>query len=312
MPVRADLPFTVIGGYLGAGKTTLVNELLRDPRGRRFGVVVNDIGEIDVDAALIDVAETDMVTLGNGCVCCSAVDGFQTALATLLEPARGIDHVVVEVSGVGDPWKVAQWGRTPGFELDAVIVLADAEQIRRQAADRYIGETVLTQLAGADLVVVTKADLVPGDLVDVLAWIGDHCEAPMLCPDRGSRSIAELLSAARAGSGAESPRSHAHHRTWKLGDPAAGPRDRWKAWLGAAPTGVMRAKGFVDDGSNLLLVQLVGRRGEVTRWRGDATIPGLVVVATLEADEAAVEAWLQQARCIQQPGERWERDERRS
>ena len=74
----------------------------------------------------------------------------------------------------------------------------------------------------------------------------------------------------------------------------------------------MRAKGFVDDGSNLLLVQLVGRRGEVTRWRGDATIPGLVVVATLEADEAAVEAWLQQARCIQQPGERWESDERRS
>ncbi len=67
--------------------------------------------------------------------------------------------MIVEVSGVGDPRTVAQWGRTPGFTLDAVVVLADAETVRERAADRYVGETVVTQLAGADLVVVTHLDV---------------------------------------------------------------------------------------------------------------------------------------------------------
>jgi G3E family GTPase len=110
----APIPLTVLGGYLGAGKTTLLNRLLADPKGRRLGVIVNDVGEISVDVALVAEADGDTIGLTNGCVCCSLADGFLGALDRLREPHRGIDHIVVEVSGVGDPWKVAQWGRTPG------------------------------------------------------------------------------------------------------------------------------------------------------------------------------------------------------
>ena len=153
------LPLTVVGGYLGAGKTTLINALLADPAGERIAVLVNDFGDIDIDARLMDSDDADVMSLTNGCICCSLADGFAEALDRIRDLAGRIDRVVIEVSGVGDPRKVAQWGHVPGFTLDGVVVLVDAETVRERSRDRYVGETVLSQLAGADLVVVTRADL---------------------------------------------------------------------------------------------------------------------------------------------------------
>jgi G3E family GTPase len=313
----APIPLTVLGGYLGAGKTTLLNRLLADPKGRRLGVIVNDVGEISVDVALVAETDGDTIGLTNGCVCCSLADGFLGALDRLREPERGIDHVVVEVSGVGDPWKVAQWGRTPGFVLDTVVVLADAETVVSRADDQWVGETVRAQLAGADIVLLTRLDLAEDPdrvIADLTGWLTDVTVAPVVtdaavivdgitAPDPAR--LAALGDARRAdGHGpAELHESgsaaHARHRVVTIETTSPRPRSEWKTWLGDAPEAVVRVKGFVpvvaERSTVVELVQLAGRRIEVTAWRG--AVPDttrLVVIAG--HDPAGLDDWIDRAR----------------
>ena len=151
---------TVIGGYLGAGKTTLVNRLLAGATGERVAVIVNDFGSINIDAELIQSADKDTVRLSNGCMCCSASDGLAAALARLCARADEIDRIVIETSGVSEPGKVAKNAHGFRLPLDAVIVMADAEQLPAQASNRYVGDVVRRQLAQADLILLNKIDLV--------------------------------------------------------------------------------------------------------------------------------------------------------
>jgi G3E family GTPase len=152
------IPVTIIGGYLGAGKTTLINRLLRKPLDRTLGVLINDFGAINVDAELIAAHDGETLTLTNGCVCCSIADGFGNALERLRDST--IDHVVVEASGAAVPSKVADIAETwPGYRLAGTRVLVDATDWRRQLTDKYIGHLVRAQLHGAGLRLVTKLDL---------------------------------------------------------------------------------------------------------------------------------------------------------
>ena len=169
----APLPVTVIGGYLGAGKTTLVNHLLRERAGRRIAVLVNDFGELSIDDDLIESADGKVMRLAGGCVCCSFGNDLVAALMDmpLLDPPP--DHILIETSGVALPGSVARTLRLlPALVLDAVLVLADAETLRARAADRYVGDTVLQQLREADLLVLNKADLVAPQVLDALRqWL---------------------------------------------------------------------------------------------------------------------------------------------
>src|SRR4051794_19414238 len=131
MTAPNPIPLTVIGGYLGAGKTTLLNRLLHQNEGRRFAVLVNDFGSINIDAALIASHDGETMSLTNGCICCSLANGFLTALTQLRNRAEPPEHIIVEASGVADPLKIAQYGHTPGFRLESIIVLADAETVRK-------------------------------------------------------------------------------------------------------------------------------------------------------------------------------------
>lgn len=154
------IPFTVIGGYLGAGKTTLLNHILRNNEGRRFALLVNDFGSINIDAALIKNQDGETINLANGCICCTLAAGFTSALYTILERDPLPDHIIVEASGVADPHKIAQYGRTPRFYLDGVIVVVDAELVRSKAKDKYVGQMVIQQLKSADILILNKIDLV--------------------------------------------------------------------------------------------------------------------------------------------------------
>ena len=154
-----SIPVTVLGGFLGAGKTTALNALLRGT-GLRVAVLVNDFGAVNIDAGIIESRGGGMVSLSNGCVCCALGPDLGEGIARLaaLEPAP--DAIVIEASGVSDPWRIAQLARLEaGVHLDSVLVLADAVRLPALLADRWLADTLERQVARADLVLLTHADL---------------------------------------------------------------------------------------------------------------------------------------------------------
>src|SRR3546814_17999490 len=116
------IPLTVIGGFLGAGKTTLLNRLLRQS-GRRYIVLVNDFGAVNIDAALIASHDGSTINLANGCVCCPMADGLAEALLRVLDAQVRPEHIVIDASGVGGPWQLAGHAlAAPGWHRAAVGV----------------------------------------------------------------------------------------------------------------------------------------------------------------------------------------------
>ena len=162
------LKLSVIGGFLGAGKTTLLNRLLRHAT-QRYGVIVNDFGSINVDAGLIVGQDQGVIALANGCVCCAAGDDMGDALHRIAGRTPPPDHVLIEASGVSDPWRIAQLALIePGFDLQPLLVLADASALETQLADRWIADAVSSQFTYAELIVLTKTDLVDAATQDRL------------------------------------------------------------------------------------------------------------------------------------------------
>ncbi len=263
------VPLTVIGGYLGAGKTTMLNRLLAEPGGRRLGVVVNDFGELAIDALLLGAAGVgDIVSLPNGCVCCTLGADLRQTLVAMLAGPTPPDQIVIEVSGVADPAATAAWGTVPPFAPGGVIVLAAADAVRRQADDRYVGGEVRRQLAGADLVVVTKPDLVIArDRQDVEAWCARVAGgAPVVCAERGSPPI-DVVLGQRPADVADGVRPVSHEDDYvrlAWSSSCATSVAALRRVLDELPVGVLRMKGFVAVESGAMVgIDVVGRTREI-------------------------------------------------
>jgi len=242
------IPLTVIGGFLGAGKTTLVNHLMRTAT-RRYGVLVNDFGAINIDAELIVSQQGASIALTNGCVCCSLGDDFGAALEALAGRTPAPEHIIVEASGVSDPWRIAQVALIePGFELEPLVIMVDAAAILGQLADRWVAGTIERQLAFAELVVLNKSDLA-ADLPAVGAAIASRRpEAFLLTTTHAMIAEAALhfTPPARPRASrlaADAPPMHGFTTTlWRC----PGPLDpvRLRAVLEQLPRSVLRVKGF--------------------------------------------------------------------
>jgi G3E family GTPase len=161
---------TVLGGCLGAGKTSLLNHLLASDHGLRIGVLVNDFGAVSIDAGLVVGVEGETVQLAGGCICCTIREDLLGALQSLLDRPDPPQHVVIETSGVSDPKAVVDTlevaARTGWAEIDAVIVVVDAERL----PELRTRERILAggQIAAADVIVVNKVDLVPAAALERL------------------------------------------------------------------------------------------------------------------------------------------------
>lgn len=271
------VPITFVGGYLGAGKTTAINELLAHTD-RPIAVIVNDVGAVNIDAALIRRRHGDTIELTDGCVCCSSVDGLGAAFDRIRSRPEPPDHVVVELSGVGEPAQVVPWGRSAGFVLDGVVVVAAADQLGGTAGlPRWIDERIDVQLTAADLLVLTKTDVVDG-ATEALARARLERVAggtPVLDRARGAApgAVGRFLAlGGRRPSGPAAvpdPTLFDAHRVTTVAPPAGATLSELDAWLDAltrhAPERVVRVKGFVDTAdAGLVLVQVVGSRRELT------------------------------------------------
>ena len=155
MPV----PILLVAGFLGAGKTTVVNRLLTDARGERIAAVVNDFGAINIDAELIAGASDGVVSLANGCICCSLEGDLLRTLAAILRRTPRPEAIVIETSGVADPADIVRnlmdpviWREAP---LEAVLCVVDAAAPAAALDDALLR----SQLRAADIVALSKVDL---------------------------------------------------------------------------------------------------------------------------------------------------------
>jgi len=141
------LPLTLISGYLGAGKTTFINGLLGSANkgDTRIVVLVNDFGDVAIDASLISSITTDTISLINGCACCLVNDDLERQLSNLVEAGQ-YDQVVFEASGVADSAKLLrQLRHFPGLTVSAHLTLVDLSVIQGQVRDKFIGEQIQHQ-----------------------------------------------------------------------------------------------------------------------------------------------------------------------
>lgn len=262
------LPVTIIGGYLGAGKTTLVNNLLRTS-GLRLAVLVNEFGALPIDRDLIEAEDEALVSIAGGCVCCEYGDDLVGALMQVqaLEPRP--DHVLLESSGVAIPGSIlASLMFVDGMRGDGVVVMADAAEIRTTAANKYLADTIQRQLADADILVLNKADLVSAaDMAEVTGWLKERVPGTRIIPAEQGRVPHEaLLGSVPLPRRGHRVSGHAEglFRSVVLQppgpvDPVALARD-----LAEGGHGLVRAKGYVRgaDGG-LELIQVVGERWAV-------------------------------------------------
>ncbi|WP_051062295.1 CobW family GTP-binding protein [Ilumatobacter nonamiensis] len=270
------VPITFVGGYLGAGKTTAINEILHETD-RPIAVIVNDVGAINVDAALVKRRHGDTLELTDGCVCCSAVDGFGAAFDQIRARPEPPDHVIVELSGVAEPANVVPWGSSAGFLLDGVVVVAAVDQLLDATMPEWIRIHLERQLAEADLVVLTKTDLADAAAIEAArARLGDIAPtAPIVDGGRGRREAGALgrflaLGGHRSGDAARVPGPTLFDLHEVNSVPVDGPLDRAgiEALLDSLPRHIgghiARAKGVIQTPDGPVLVQVVGQRREVT------------------------------------------------
>ncbi|WP_313693182.1 CobW family GTP-binding protein [Halorarum halobium] len=185
--MNGGTPVTILSGSLGAGKTTTLNHLLSNPGGRRIAVLVNDMGEVNVDAERVEAGADGVAELSNGCICCDLRDDLEVAVSKLARE-REFDHLVVESSGISEPAPVARLFTTGAasapYDLDTLATVVNAETFRETLAEedlvttedlrrkrpgqaerrdgetRPISDLLVGQVECADVLLVNKCDLV--------------------------------------------------------------------------------------------------------------------------------------------------------
>jgi G3E family GTPase len=307
---------TVIGGFLGAGKTSLLNHWLQQDHGQRLAVLVNDFGAVNIDSALVASRNAQAVELNNGCVCCSIGDDLSAALIALIESPQPPERILIEASGVSDPRPIAQVAMVDrSLSLDGVLVLVDAASFALHADDPLLADTLERQVRAADLLLINRCEqcgpaallqlqarleaLAPGtpQLLTRDAQLPDPLARTWLGTGPGGAGPARCHQAERgAHGGCDEPDVH-HHRdahadptdapahdqlfeTWSWQPETTLQARRLRQLMRELPAGVIRLKGLVHtDEHGLALLQYAGRHGSLRRAPASATQAlGLVAI----------------------------------
>jgi len=269
------VPITLVAGFLGAGKTTLVNRLLADAP-QRLAVLVNDFAAINVDAALIESSAPGRIALTNGCVCCTLRDDLVAAALELAAADPRPERIVLETSGVADPYGVMEAFLTDAargrIAIDGAVCVVDAEQF--PLLDYASGELAIDQAAVCDIVLLNKCDLVDAAAAaSVEATLLGAQPAMRILRTSGARLPWPVLLGG-ADSASRDRRRETHDHEHRVGYAAAARRleepidlDAFRGFVAGLPRSALRAKGvvrFADEPNARAIFQLVGKRSSLT------------------------------------------------
>ncbi len=310
-------PITVLTGFLGAGKTTLLNRILNGDHGLRIAVMVNDFGSINIDADLVVGVEAgaDIISLANGCVCCSMRDDMLTAVEQITERPEQPQYIILEASGVADPSRIAftfiNASLRERVRLDSIMCLVDASQVF--AAPEQM-ELKMRQIAYSDMLILSKTDLVGREEVGrIRAWLDDRfprcrlVEAPrgevpmevLLSSGRfdPSRMAADHTPADQCATGNCHHESHRHHSstfsTWSFETDRPLSLEALRAAASKLPGNIYRAKGVVyssDVPDRRAVLQVVGKRVDISlqdEWGERPPLTQIVAIGSPDGIDAS-------------------------
>ena len=309
----SKIPVTVVTGFLGAGKTTLVRHLLAHARGKRIALIINEFGELGVDKEVLagcgdeTCREEDMIELSNGCICCTVADEFIPTMQQLLSRPDRPDHIVIETSGLALPQPLIRAFNWPEIKsevtIDGVVTVADAAALaegrfaaneaavdaqRRSDAmldhETPLGELFEDQLIAADLVILNKTDLVDEaalTLIEAAVRAEMRPGTGLIRAKNGHVDIAALLGLGLATEDNLEGRE-SHHELEHGGE--GHEHDDFDSFALRLPPTISRE-------SLLGAIEQTIREHDVLRLKGFAALPGAAARLAVQAVGPRVSAW---------------------
>jgi len=277
------IPVYIITGFLGSGKTTCINQILKSSAGVRFGVIVNDFGSICIDQNLIEGTRDQIIALENGCICCSLRNDLSEAVSTLTNSDSGPEILVIEASGVADPSGIINLLESKEMQkkvrIAGVICLVDAEGI--SSVSWIMSHLVRKQIRSADLILLNKVDRISESKKSTIRkeWIPPGI--PLLETAYAALPVTLILGITHTET-SEQPNAgehagHHHHNSsehgfstisWTNTSPIR--LSCLQTFMKNLPPTVIRAKGLAYTSElplQQVIVQVVGRRVSVTKGR---------------------------------------------
>lgn len=284
--MQMRLPVTILSGYLGAGKTSLINRLLAEDHGQNLMVIVNDFGAVNIDDVLIRQAEGETLALTNGCVCCSMGDDLDMALRQLVLRKDRPDHVLIEASGISDPASIAAAVQANlDLSYGGVVTLVDAINANTLLDDALQAPLVRQQITAGDMVLLTKCDTADPELLARLRALG--ARSPQILTDT---PLTAALFDVIPLPGRSGPVAHPSYATWQHQSDRPVDRRALGDKLAERPEGLYRMKGFVLTSGGGYELHVVGSHVEAKRCDADKTqLVALGLADRISREE--IEAW---------------------
>ncbi|MDR6266892.1 MULTISPECIES: GTP-binding protein [Rhodobacterales] len=293
-----SVPILVVTGFLGAGKTTYINDLLHGPHGLRIAAIVNDFGSINIDEALLESATDEVIGLRNGCICCSLQGDLLRTLKQVLGGKNTPDLIVIEASGVADPQGIIEGLLDPvlwqAARLEGIICLVDAGEVTQTPA-RLDDPLWLSQVMAADVIHLSKCtDLAAVALSRLELQLATLGKRRVFGGDAPPPAIGDLLGLAPAGQRKGGRPVLSGDRFVSAEWRCDGPVDvtGFQQVIGVIAPKLFRAKGFVTfthKPDSACVFQLVGQRATVAPHDREAAGCALVLIGergTFDPDAA--------------------------
>ena len=249
-------------GFLGSGKTSLLNHILSENQGLNVGVIVNDFGDINIDAMLVARQTDQELELSNGCICCTLEgNSLDDAIGQLAHAGSTIDYIIIEASGLAEPRELLRLlvnSKNPYARFDSLLSVIDAANIL-DTEQKHPG--LIEQLTLADILILNKIDLIDKNvhkkIKDYIRFINsdsriilaDHgkVDTRLLLDPESTRSV-DALQLSLSGSEDHSDHIHASYQTVSLKTDLPLDPKKWEEWLKSIPPDIYRIKGFLYFG----------------------------------------------------------------